>query len=436
MELGINSGQRNFSPQIAELAKCTTNFSGLPEGISMYDILGLLQFIGHDFGFKEHHIRYLAHSLKFTNQKDWSAEAYHPPVVWQSVRSIAIELNRGERTVRRIEKELHELGAITWKDSGNHKRRGRRDHRDYIEYAYGVDLSPLAFLYHELKAHAEVVIENRDIWKEEVRELSALKRMVLSKFRFAGLSTDEIDELASPEASTPLAEIRRRHAKLLLLELTVDEHFRDSEETIDNEQNVDMSAKGDVDDRHLYITTNLNSSKEDTCNPVDKIKGSDLPSQDAGNLFANAHTSTGFQKKPDVKSRPNQEKNDQESGKASTGIEHLNLKHLLNAATCEFRDHIPLHDRPIVAADIVDAAQIMCHELGINRHAWLEAIAEIGRLPAAVCVLVADKNQYHPDNPVRSPGGFLCGMVDAARNGELQLHRSVFGILERAKFDA
>ncbi|WP_020592826.1 plasmid replication protein RepC [Kiloniella laminariae] len=432
MDIAINRGQRDFTPQIAALEKCSVNFSGLPQGVSQYDLLGLLEFIGHDFGFKQTHIRYLAQAIKFTQDKDWTAEAYHPPVVWQSVTSIAIELDRDERTIRRIENDLHTLGAITWRDSGNHKRYGSRDNRGYIKCAFGVDLSPLAELYSELYTHAETVRENRRLWKEEKQLLSSLKRSVRAKFNFAGLDTDELDELSPPSSSTSLDEIRNQYAQLKLLEIAADQYFNDN---VSIEQNVDMSASPDKNDRHLYTTIRPNSSKEDTCNKVDKHKRGDVPSRPGGILSANADTAFCFQKKHGVGFTESQDKDTPEIP-TSTGIEHLHLKQLLNAATGEFLEHIPLHDRPLAPADIVDAAQIMCHELGINRHAWTEAVSEMGRLSAAVCVLIADKNQYHPEFPIRNPGGFLRGMINKAKSGELKLHRSIFGILEREKFDS
>ncbi|KKJ75212.1 hypothetical protein WH95_19525 [Kiloniella litopenaei] len=436
MEVTSNVGSRAYSPKAMELAKLCASFQGLPEGVSRFEILSLLEFIGHDFGFKQTHIRYLARAIKFSSEKDWVPESFHPPVVWQSVMSIAIEMNRDERTVRRIERELHNLGAILWKDSGNHKRYGARDERGYIQYAYGVDLSPLAPLYLELKAHADKIRAERELWNKEKRELAALKRAVRSKFYFAELSTDELDELSPPVASTSLTEIREQFEKIKLLELAVDQFIEENIETLDCEQNVGMSGQQDKNVRHKYTTTNTYSSLEDTCNLEDNSKMSGETPQDAGNQFATAHTSNGLPKKPVVKFTTCKSKNSSEVEKFSTGIEHLKLMQLVNAASDEFKDHIPLHDRPLEPSDIVDAAGAMCHELGINRHAWVEAITVMGRLSAAACVLIADKNQYHPDNPVRNPGGFLRGMVDKARKGELKIHRSIFGILERRDFDA
>ncbi len=509
-----NLGIREYSPRIAALAEVSANFCGLPKGVSQYDILGLLEFAGGYFGLKAHHLRYLAHIIKFTRDQDWTSDACHPPVVWQAVTSIAIDLGRDERSIRRIENELHDLGILTWSDSGNHKRYGVRDHRGFIKYGYGVDLSPLAALYDDLEIAASEIRERRRLWREEKRSLSSLKRRVLAKYHFMDLSVDEIEELPCPVATTSLEEIRTQYAELVALEMAVDNALRlqssdiDDEETEKDQNSIksmckdsQMSARADSYVRHIQTTTKPNSSKEDTCNLVDNTKMSSLRSQEVGHLLANAHTDNGLAKKPVVKSglckkkeaseKPKDRKGGDNSssgvsqksayrqlnsenkalkpcfnkdlssdftsdansgdlnrgdtkpgisslsaGKPGTGIEHISLKNLLSAASEEFRDHIPIHDRAIAPADFVHAAGMMCHELGINRHAWLEAIAEIGRLPAAVCVLIADKNQYNSDNPVRNPGGFLRGMIAAAKDGELQLHRSIFGILEREKYDA
>lgn len=58
---------------------------------------------------------------------------------------------------------MHELGAISWKDSANHTRFGERDEDGNIVFAFGVDLSPsAALLPHLREAAAELDRTSRE----------------------------------------------------------------------------------------------------------------------------------------------------------------------------------------------------------------------------------------------------------------------------------
>ena len=59
-------------------------------------------------------------------------------------------------------------------------------------------------------------------------------------------------------------------------------------------------------------------------------------------------------------------------------------------------------------------------------HAWHQACATLGLRAAAVCVLIIDARYEE----IRSPGGFLRALIDKAKNGQLALHKSVFGLME------
>ena len=77
--------------------------------------------------------------------------------------------------------------------------------------------------------------------------------------------------------------------------------------------------------------------------------------------------------------------------------------------------------------DIVEAANGLCQQLGISRSAWIDACQAMGRYQAAIAVaVIAAKRQT-----IRSPGGYLRGMIDRAQNGELHLSNSLWGLARR-----
>ncbi|MBB3175368.1 hypothetical protein FHR90_003223 [Endobacter medicaginis] len=79
-------------------------------------------------------------------------------------------------------------------------------------------------------------------------------------------------------------------------------------------------------------------------------------------------------------------------------------------------------------AEIVEAAYYVAGEMGISRHAWETACGLLGRWTAAVAVAVIANR--HAAGLVRSPGGYLRGMLEQHRSGGLRLDRSLFGIAD------
>lgn len=80
-------------------------------------------------------------------------------------------------------------------------------------------------------------------------------------------------------------------------------------------------------------------------------------------------------------------------------------------------------------SDIVDAADRLRHKLGISRDAWVDACQVLGRYQAATAVAIIAAKQQH----IRSPGGYLRGMIARARDGELYLLRSLHGLAEQGR---
>ena len=421
-------GQRNFTPQIRAMAKVSDLYSGLPEGVDRFEILKYLKIAGSEIGFKARHISFLAYLIGFTSEIDWSEETYHPPIVWQSVSNTAQDFGTSERQINRWERELHDLGALTWRDSGNHKRYGVRSEDGHIKFGYGVDLSPLAELFAHIKVRAEKVLRERRIWKEAKRELSAQKRRVRTKMCVAELSIDELSELQTITASTTLSEIHAQQEKLTLLEVALDAHFEKKDTQRVCGKDVKMSPQADKNVRHIYTTLKLYSSKEDTSSSVDKGKGNDVQANVVG---SNTRIRKVSPKKGDTKPVSTKLKKGPMGPKTSTGVEHLTTSMLISVASDSFKNKIPRYGRALAPEDLVEAARVTCAEIGINRYVWNEAVQVMGAFAAAISVMVTDVNQEHPERPVLNPGGFLRGMIQAAKAGELQLHRSVFGIMER-----
>ncbi|WP_282053267.1 replication initiation protein RepC [Phaeobacter inhibens] len=79
----------------------------------------------------------------------------------------------------------------------------------------------------------------------------------------------------------------------------------------------------------------------------------------------------------------------------------------------------------------VEAANARIAPLGINITAWAAACDRMGRVRAALCVMLLDANRDHPTAPVMNPGGALRGMIKAQNRSKLNLIGSLIGLHRR-----
>lgn len=107
------------------------------------------------------------------------------------------------------------------------------------------------------------------------------------------------------------------------------------------------------------------------------------------------------------------------------------LDHAISLASEDFRFEMQVRsgDRPEYA--FVEAANARVAPLGINITAWAAACDRMGRVRAALCVLLLDANRDHPTAPVMNPGGALRGMIKAHNRGKLNLIGSLIGLHRR-----
>lgn len=150
-------------------------FAGLEEGADRYGLLLRVKRVGKLAGFTPRMIQLLDYYIAYTRDVDW--EEGSRPIVYQSLSRTALDLAVSERQVQKLEASLFHVGAITWNDSGNHKRYGRRcPETQRIVYAYGVDLTPLAYLRDDLEAKLDSKRRHQEAWLAAKRAISELRR--------------------------------------------------------------------------------------------------------------------------------------------------------------------------------------------------------------------------------------------------------------------
>lgn len=426
-------GGRHSSPKFRETMQMAEKFEGLPEDVTRFDLLKMVKRAGREVGFTDRMIQLLEYYLLFTQEQDWTNG--QRPIVYQSLYKTALDFGVGERQIQKIEQALFDVGAITWNDSGNHKRYGARDEKTgEIMFAFGVDLSPLAYLYETLvqKFHEKQV---RDAaWMEQKRRISwyrAQIRAFLAEYteceqdvRPVREAIGRYNEIAIPiRTHMPLERLTELCEEHKELYETVQNTLETLSEAVDsNEMLQESTPRGVQDGAHIYSTNQTQSDKSDYSNR-------------SGIGFQKSVADSTAQKR---RRREERQAIEEKAAPISSNLSNITWKQVLNACSERFKEHIPLHERPLDWEDLVEAASVLLPDLGIHKSAWWEACRVMGRHGATICVMVIDQKAQDPENSVRNPGGYLREMTARAEKGELNLQGSVFGLLKRgeAQLDA
>lgn len=417
----VITGGRRSSLKFRESLAAAEDFNGLPENVTHFDILKLVKRVGQESGFTSRMIQLLEYYILFTKEQDWKEGSR--PIVYQSLYKTALDFGVGERQIQKLEQALFEVGALTWNDSGNHKRYGTRSDNGDIHYAFGVDLSPLACLRAKLEQKYHEKQLRDAAWMETKRQISWYRAQIRALFgeAYCECSDDllclqvEYNQIAVSVRAymslESLRELRQRHETL----------YNDIKQLVEalivNDDMCELSQKDSPtdapQDAHIYSTTYKTSDKSDTRSQND----------------------TSFQKSVVDSIQPQSNDNtcgeDQQKAVLEVRYPRITLKQILNAASERFLERMPLNSRPMIEADFVDAAYALLPDLGIHKSAWIEACANVGRLGAAICIVIIDQKMHLQENRVRNPGGYLRAMAKRAEIGELNLHGSIFGLLKR-----
>ncbi len=431
-------GGRIGSSKLRHSLEQCEDFAGLEEDTNRYDLLLLVKRIGKSAGFTPRMINLLDYYMSFTRDIDWEEGA--SPIVYQSLSRTALDLGVSERQIQKLEKALFEVGALTWNDSGNHRRYGQRDDETgMILYAYGVDLTPLAYLKANLqdKLHEKKLYDQA--WMEQKRQISWYRRQIKAGlYEMAVLKEEEGTDFDPPlyelDASyNDIAVQIRTHMDLpRLLELTA--KHKSLYETViktlkavqiedistDNESHITNkgSSKSEEEFTHYKYTNKKQSNKLDTSSssPIRFQKSSNENLEPQKVQIEQAESSSSEEKDNPI---------------LKTGLQHITLKQALNAASERFKDHMPLEPRPMEWRDFVEAAYKIKGELFISQQSWANACSVLGRGGAAICVLLTDQAVQREENRVMKPAAYFNAMIGRAKLGDLKLHQSVFGILKR-----
>lgn len=407
----IPSGCRTGSAEYRNSLEFCEEFAGLEEGVNRYDLLLLVKKIGQQAGFTPRMIQLLDYYLAYTRDCDW--EEGSRPIVYQSVSRTALDLGVSERQIQKLEQGLFQLGAITWHDSGNYKRYGQRDSKTgRIIYAYGVELTPLAALKETLQQKLAEKQRHDKTWLETKRQISWYR----SQIRAA------LQECREEGASTPVVPYAQRYEEIAI-QIRSSLNLQRLQALLERHQDLLSDLKAELGGGATVVEqTDVGEKSQEkpvscSANSEAEFVHNDTTTQESLNEFNTRESVQEHKPEPPQTTGP----------ASSSGLEHVTLSMVIQASSERFRDLLPAGPN---WSKLVDAAYFIRRKLGIFQESWAEACQVLGRNGSALCVLITDQASLRRDNPVQQPAAYFRAMIQRAKRGELQLYRSIFGLLQ------
>ncbi|WP_158212533.1 MULTISPECIES: replication initiation protein RepC [Haematobacter] len=308
------------------------------------------------------------------------------PISPASVSTLSFECGKNPRTILNHVRFLVRNGLAVDRSMGGGRRYCQRDQSGRIIAVHGIDLTPLQDRADELTMAAEAMRAERvaaDRMRNEISRLRSMIRRILS-------GTDVAAEDQQTWASFP-----RRIAHLEYEDLSkLLNHVRRFLTHLGRSEISDRPEKND----RPYTT---NQYPSESCNPA-------MPAENKmGQGASTPPTQT-----------------------PKCGMEHISLPMALKAAPAEWHVGMELYGRADWMA-FVNVGYERAMALGINPSAWAQAQAAIGKVGAALLVMIADADGYERGGKIRNAGAWVRRMSERAELGTAQLHRSVFGLLHR-----
>jgi len=406
-EIKRSRGGRTSSPELRKSIEQSQEFEGLAENVKHFELLTLVKKAGKQAGFTSKMIELLEHYMVFTRPIDWLEG--NQPIVFKSKFQTAMDLNISDRHLQRLEKDLFKIGALTWNDSGNCKRYGQRDPESgKIIYAYGVDLTPLAYKKAELEAIVQEQKLFKDAWMETKRQVSWHRHQIKSMLvELAELTGEEQGAFEAQyetiavryKTTMPLVEFRTMLSKHQDLYNRVLEALEAHYTSIKTSKE---STKTDSNDLHKQDTKNNQFNKLNTSS-----SSSNASKEDSNEISVSKPQAMEQGDRYDTK--------DETNIILKTGIQHITLKQMLNVCSDDLKDYLPREARPMNINDFVTAAYDYKSKLFISQASWGRACQAIGREGATLCLILADRGVSREENPVRNPAAYFNSMITRAK---------------------
>ncbi|WP_085033719.1 plasmid replication protein RepC [Ensifer aridi] len=353
-----------------------------------------------------------------TSDCDWTFG--NRPIVWYSNAELARRagLSISISTVRAVLAALADRGLLTYHDSGNCRRDGRRQDGKIV-YAYGIDLSVLEARHDEFNAMAEALEAEHRLMKECRRDVQKLRRSIPAHLQTA---LDKQLPGRWPTFQCRYRKIVSHLGRTSAAQLSSLYRARRALQALLGQVQEAMS-------RCACINNAVAKALEDGCllqatTEVTLVNCGENQNHADGSAWDNASTDADVaserQAHENYAPRPTavEPKSKQPSGTP------IDLQTVLEAcpeittwAADDVRNWL----------ELLQVAACIRPLLGISLSAWAEARAELGPLAAAVAVAIIV--QKSATGEIREPGAYLRGMTGRHRAGLLHLDKSICALL-------
>lgn len=392
----------------------TEPFPSLPQGFSRRDVIALMADIGRDIGLGPRLTDILTRLIGCTDPDAW-IDPNKEPIFYGRQESFAQKLGISTRQLRTHEKTLLKHGLMERRTAANGSRHGST--------GLGLVLTPLIERFTDLLS----VREARNERYARMKTLKATRSVRWATFRdeLARLSAEDllcadVQEMIEERATWP-----RTDTLLSMGEARLSQHIDAATDLCTRlsnwiENHADSSCEPEETFRS-YIQEDIQMNHSETCNHTVDKRSADTSAQAK-------YPAPGPDGPVDCK-----EKELEAETLALQGLfsGQYGLDHAVSLASEDFKFEMQARsgDRPDYA--FVEAANARIAPLGINITAWAAACDRMGRVRAALCVMLLDANRDHPTAPVMNPGGALRGMIKAHNRNKLNLIGSLIGLHRR-----
>lgn len=425
-KLKYSSGWRKPTPGLGAAEQLAQ--AGERVGVPKSRAYVALKRVGAHIGLKAGDMMLLDTLGAFTQTQDW--DEGQRPIVWASNAYLMEQTGFSLSALKRHARRLAEIGVISFKDSPNGKRWGRRNADGAIVEAYGFDLSPLSARVEEFEELHVNLRAERELCQRFKRQITVARRMIRARIDAAlnGALRGPWAELTNI-FNELLNRLPRRNEASELLERVLS-WFKELQERVEaaylkaNTGPVPVDNIGEGTEKLARQTQEMNP-KETSSGPhilitkqLNLVIGNDSEEEETTALLRNT---------------PPEERVDRELKVWRTKVRKkqiaLDLPTIMQACP-EFASWARnmggfLNDW----GELHRVAGQLRPMIGVSEHAWNVAQDRLGKqMATAAFALVFEKNVA---GEVTSPSGYLHGMVTKAGAGELHLERSFYGCLSR-----
>jgi replication initiation protein RepC len=413
-----STGLRKITPPMFSTLAAAERYVGGPD-LTPGKVLAAFKAAAPTLGYRPSIVHAIDWLFRFTQPVDWQPGSR--PVVWPSASMQQEAFGVGPSQVKKMNRQLVELGLVAMRDSPNGKRYGRRKNNNSnaaIIEAYGFDLSPLADRFTEFQSIAEEAQKTR-VRKQKLRRRASIARNGIRQIietaaeqHFTGPEWQrwQVDAMQAGRGIAGIMEADEMEFAVLRLERLQAEVRQELETAITarckahevSPNPVNSDPTGALNEPHNRDTKRVFYFKK----YVDAQEESS-PGCDRGQI----HGNRGLENPQNRDSRPD---SDDETIKPD---ELIRLTPRLRMYLAK-----PAPTWP----EIVHAADCLGQEMGISRSLWADACSQMGRQKAAVAMAVVSTKPA--DFFKRSAGGYFAGMLAKERTGELRLNRTIWGL--------